>query len=451
MKYTAGILFAIIAVLPFGAMLLRETPSVPAATDAEEVLLIVSPHRREVRLEYSRAFSRFMLDKHGRSVAIRWVDAGGTSNIVKDLESRFSNTPGSAGIDLMFGGGIEPYINGAARGWFIPADISDGILEPIPALCAGFPVYDPQKRWFGIAVSGFGIIYNRPLLELLKVPEPTTWEDLTTPQYFTWVGSGDPRSSGSVHMCYEIILQACGFEKGWELITKLCANVRRFGEGGGAAPRETAMAEVAAGMVIDQYAQTAIAAVGDNRLGFVLPDGLTIVNPDAIGLLKGAPNKELAVVFIEFALSEEGQKILFQPSGIDGQRHTLHRMPVLPTCYQMPNAPASNPYNYKKGFTYNTALGGKRWQVVNKLIGKRLIDPHDKLTEAWEAVIQAGCPKKLLEELCKAPLEEEELTTITEEWKNIDKQLELSRQWGEDASERYERIIKKAKLRAKLH
>ncbi|MCX7935299.1 MAG: extracellular solute-binding protein, partial [Planctomycetota bacterium] len=400
MKHAAGIIFALIASLPFVAMGWAKKPT----EERGEVLRITSPHRREVRQEYSRAFCQWLREKHGREARIEWLDVGGgTSKIMKDLETRFKKHPEHPGVDLLFGGGVDPYLTASREGWLEKPQLPAEALAGIPAECAGLPVYDPEGRWFGVAMSGFGIIYDRKRVAALNLPEPSSWETLALPGYFGWLASGDPRSSGAVHMCYEIILQAYGWEKGWRLLARICANTRTFAEGGGTAPREVAAGEVAAGMAIDQYAQIVIAEYGD-RLAFVLPSGATIVNPDAIGLIRNSPQRELATLFIAFALSPEGQRILFQPPGVNGQMRHLARAPVRPELYADPAAPRPNPYEFKGGFRYDSAKGGARWQVLNCLMGAWLIEPHALLRQAWQTVIARGCHENEVEELCRPAL-----------------------------------------------
>lgn len=295
----SGILFFIIVALPYVNMWWTRGPEPQEPATPAEELRILSPHRREVRQEYSRGFSDWMKQTYGRHATIRWLDAGGTSKMLKDVESRFATSPQSPGVDLLFGGGVAPYYQADAAGWLQTIDLPATVTRGIPATCAGMPVYDPNGRWFGVALSGFGIVYNQILLDRMNLPEPTAWRDLARPEYFSWIGSGDPRSSGSVHMCYEIILQSFGFEEGWSIITRLCANVRRFGESAGSVPHEVASGEVAAGMVIDQYAQTVIQAIGADALKFVLPSDATILSADAIGLITHAPAPELATRFVE--------------------------------------------------------------------------------------------------------------------------------------------------------
>ena len=84
-------------------------------------------------------------------------------------------------------------------------------------------------------------------------------------------------------MAYELILQAYGWERGWEVITTMGANVRNFTSGGSQAPKDVAAGEVAYGLSIDFYAWAQVGQVGEDYIGFTMPDNLTIVNPDRGG------------------------------------------------------------------------------------------------------------------------------------------------------------------------
>lgn len=446
MRALTGFVFLLIAALPYLAMLAggrREagSPDEPAGGPAE-LLSVISPHRREVRLEYSRGFREWMAARHGRRVDIRWIDVGGASKVMKDLESRYARSPDRPGVDVLFGGGVTPYYTAIRNGWLAEVDLPPEVLAAIPAECAAMPVYDPGRRWFGVALSGFGILYNGPLAQRLGLPAPALWEDLARPEYRTWVGSGDPRSSGSVHMCYEIILQAYGLEKGWALIARLCANVRSFGEGGGTVPREVASGDIVAGMVIDQYAKTVIDAVGDGLLVFVLPEQMTMVGPDAIGVLKGG-NAELSTRFVEYVLSADGQRLLFQPPGVNGQQFGLYRLPVRADLYAEPDAPRANPYRYRGGFSYDEELGNRRWDLVNDLVGVCLIDAHQELVAAWEAVIRAGRPPELEARLTELPVPAAEAEALAADLRDSRRRLDLTGRWANEAQERY-RAVRRA-------
>ena len=442
MRRTALILFLVIASLPFVLILLQRRP--PGTTDpahpagVTETLVIISPHRREVRQEYSRGFARWMRSRQSRNVDIQWLDVGGTSKILKELESRFAAAPDHPGVDLLFGGGVAPYLTAVQKNWLTSWTPPPGLLDDVPALCAGSPVYDPGHRWFGVSLSGFGILYNKPLLARLGLPPPLTWSVLASPAYYSWVGSGDPRSSGSVHMCYEIILQSYGFEKGWPVIAGICANVRTFGEAGGTVPREVAAGDIVAGMVIDQYAQTVIQSAGDGSMAFELPLQQTVISPDAIALLRGAPHRTLAEAFLEYVLSREGQRLLYLPAGKEGQEHSLFRMPVARSLYADPAAPRPNPYDFPAGLAYDNDLATRRWAVLNDLMGVWLIDAHADLQAAWRSILsQSGDTSRQAAALGQAPLEEKELEALARKWNDPRFKQAVLQAWSQAARTRY--------------
>ncbi|OGV86100.1 MAG: hypothetical protein A2340_12385 [Lentisphaerae bacterium RIFOXYB12_FULL_60_10] len=437
MRTFSGLLFVAIAALPYLVMLgsfRSDDPATPAST---ETLAILSPHRREVRQEYSRAFSTWMREQTGRNVTIQWLDAGGTAKMLKDLESRYAAMPDRPGVDLLFGGGIAPYLTAIDQGWLTPVTIPPDVLSAIPPTCAGSAVYDPSNRWFGVALSSFGILYNRVIIDRMGLPTPVTWEDLGRPEYRTWLASGDPRASGAVHMCYEIILQALGFERGWNLLTRISANVRTFSEGGGTTPREVANGEAAAGMVIDQYAQTVMDSVGSDALVFILPPHATMIGADSIGALRGGPAPDLAAHFITFALSETGQRILFQPAGTNGQRFALYRLPVRRDLYDQPVAPRMRPYDLEAGFVYNDALGSRRWRLINDLLGCWMIEPQTDLAAAWHAILDAGADPDRVAALCRPPVTVAGMEILLNQWNDSRFRLETMNAWSEAARRRY--------------
>jgi len=210
-------LLAVLA-LPFA---LRPSPvqeegsAAGAAELPVEKLVIISPHWEGIRVEFERAFSEWTASQLGHRTDIEWLDVGGTSDALRYVRSEFSRSPRGIGIDLFFGGGVDPYLQLEREGLLEPCRVPEDVLSAIPQQHAGIEMYDPQGLWFGACLSGFGILVNKRVLELMHLPRPRSWEDLGRPEYLSWVGSGDPRSSGSVHMVYEIIAQAYGWERGW--------------------------------------------------------------------------------------------------------------------------------------------------------------------------------------------------------------------------------------------
>ena len=412
----------------------------------ERTLVIISPHWEGIQKEFEDAFSEWTARNRGHVTEVEWIDVGGTSDDVLYVLSEFERSPDGINIDLFFGGGLDPYLKFAQEGLLSRCTLPDSVLAPIPPTFAGIELYDPEQRWFGAALSGFGIIYNRKVLELMKLPEPQTWDDLARPEYFTWVGSGDPRSSGSVHMAYEIILQAYGWEEGWATIVRMGGNTRSFSRSASQVPKDTAMGEIACGAAIDVYAWRQVAEVGGDRIGFHLPQGLTVINPDSIAVLKGAPHRELAELFVQFVLSEDGQKLwILRPGSTGGPRSfALTRLPVIPGFAERFAEHAVvhfDPFDYTGGFVYDSARGSTRWVILNDLLGAAIIDTHHELASAWKKVKDFPSDHALVAGLVKPPMTEPELLDMAEKrWNDAAFRASTITRWATEARQRYRRV-----------
>jgi ABC-type Fe3+ transport system substrate-binding protein len=418
----------------------RQASGLPVKT-----LTIVSPHWEGIRTEFGRSFTLWTEQNLGHRTKIDWLDVGGTSDGVKFIQSEFNRKPDGIGVDIFFGGGIDPYIQFKKQKLLQPITVPDEVLTRIPPSLHGIEVYDPGMEWFGACLGGFGIIYNIKVLELLHLPAPETWADLAKPQYFTWVASGDPRSSGTVHMVYEIILQAYGWDEGWRLITSMAGNIRNFSRSGSDAPRDTALGETACGLVIDVYAWRQVADAGADKIGFVFPPNLTVINPDAIAVLRGAPEKELAAHFVAFTLSDTGQKLWTLKNGTrDGpQEFSLGRMPVVPGFAEKFGEDAVirlDPFKSPAGLKYDPEKGSARWTILNDLIGAVIIDPHHVLVDAWQNV--KDHPVSAEHSLfTAAPVSEEECMRLAaSDWQDPERRTAVKAEWSASALSKYKQL-----------
>lgn len=447
-----GILFILILSLPF-----LYHPSTPAKGPASPArasgpvpkLVIISPHWEGIRRELGRAFSEWTQKNLGHATDVEWLDVGGTSDAVRFIRSEFKRIPTGIDADLFFGGGIDPYLQFKKEGLLQPAVIPPEVLGRIPPTFSGIELYDPDRLWFGACLSGFGIIHNKKVLATLKLPVPREWADLAVPAYFSWVGSGDPRSSGSVHMAYEIILQAYGWEKGWSIILRMAGNIRNFSRAASDVPKDTALGEVACGLAIDVYAWRQVAEAGAQKIGFILPEGLTVINPDCIAVLRGAPQAELAAKFIEFTLSEACQRLWVLRKGAPGgpKEYELGRMPIIPgfaAAFGDAVAVPLDPFLWKGGLLYDAGKGSRRWTLLNDLIGAVLIDSHGDLAAAWNRVRNRPPDDPLIRELTKPPFSEAEgLRLAGGEWKEPEQRAKIRAEWSAKARKRYMEIAEK--------
>ena len=79
----------------------------------------------------------------------------------------------------------------------------------------------------------------------LYTSRPT--EDIATPQWISRLSLADPSTSGSVKTSYEQIFQQHGWEKGWDILTRLFANAHVIHDGGSNPAEDVGFAEAVAG------------------------------------------------------------------------------------------------------------------------------------------------------------------------------------------------------------
>lgn len=367
------------------------------ATAETDEIVVITPHWEGIRNEFSSAFHEQWRKRTGRDVTFRWLDVGGTSDIVKYIKNQFLKSPSGIGVDLFFGGGVDSFMELERAGSLAPTKVSDGILSAIPQSLSGVPIYSSRHLWFSNAFSCFGLLYNKVAIARLHLATPRSWADLAAPKYFDLVGAGDPRKSGSMHAMFEIILQGYGWDKGWELIQNISRNVRNYSGGASIIGKEVATAEVVYGIAIDTYAGDIIRQVGTDRLGFALPEDFAAINGDAIALLKGAPHPEAASAFIEFLLSDAGQRIWYGKKGSPGgpKKYELGKLSVLPSVYGTIEPAAlfqGNPFTLRNILPYDAAKAAGRWNLVNDLFGAFIIDVHERLVRTHGRIELRGIP-----------------------------------------------------------
>jgi iron(III) transport system substrate-binding protein len=352
---------------------------------------------------------------------------------------RFLESEVGIGIDLFFGGGAYDYDVQARSGLLVPRDgtekfglaaLKDEHPEwfsdaAIPESASGEPFRDPEWRWCGTVLSAFGICYNVDGLARLGLGKtPDAWSDLADPKLFGQVAMADPTKSGSVTKAVEMIFQQeirraldsgldekrairAGWSAAMRLILKISANSRYWTDQASKIPHDIAQGDAAAGMAIDFYGRTFNEQHrqpdGSSRVQFVMPTGGTSIGADPIGLLRGAPDAELAHRFMEFVLSPDGQKIWNYRRGEPGGpvRISLRRPPIRRDFYTAENQahmsdPEVNPYDIAKGFTYEAKWTGGVFNALRFIIRCACVDTHREQRDAWQAIIAAGFPPEAM-------------------------------------------------------
>ena len=398
---------------------------------------------------------------------------------VKKARRLFLDSNVGIGIDLMAGGGTFDMQRHAKRGFAVDGGAQKRhpeYFKPeiIPQSFGGDELYDKEGRYYGVVLSTFGICYNKDRVAELEDPTPPKrWADLGEPRFFNTISLADPSKSGSANKCFEVLIQQCmadsgSPEKGWEeglnTIKRIFGNARNLTDSAGKIPRDVAAGNAAAGMAIDTYGFTEkewneLQFDGKPHFFYVAPEGGTAVSADPVQMLRGAPHREAAELFIDFLLSPEGQKLHAFKVGTPGgpEKHALRRPPIRRDLYnpefrEFRSDPDYNPYESGASFVYRPELTGPYYSLLRILIRCIALDPQPELQRAWKAIIDAGGPEKVPQAMAAFNRLPFPYTKIAEENAKLREGAvevaALCRKWSDSARENYleaERLAKEGK------
>ncbi len=400
---------------------------------------------RFVASEYTAAFETYWRSRRREpwtplvasafaNPAVR-ADNSSVSEIERLARRTFLESDVGIGIDLMFGSGGPSFVRHAASGWLVDSGVlrTHRELSNDAALherVGGTRFWDPEGRWVGTCLSSFGVCFNKSVLERLGIADvPASWQDLTNPRYFAQLALADPTKSGSAATSFEMVVQEQmnrsaaelaargesaaeidrrapreGWDRAMRLIRRIGANARYFTDSATKIALDVATGDAAAGMCIDFYGRFQSESAshgGPSRIAFVMPRGGTAIDADAIGLLRGAPHRELATTFIDFAISPDGQKLWNFKVGAPGgpERYALRRLPVLPDLYReeydaLRSDPGEHPFEQARSFEYHPAWTGPLLRPMTFLLRSMCVDTQNELAEAYRALAEHRFPPR---------------------------------------------------------
>ena len=243
---------------------------------------------------------------------------------------------------------------------------------------------------------------------------------------------------------------AAGWDRAMRLIQRIAANGRYFTEGASSVVTDVADGNAAAGMSIDYYtrfsAESVATADGMSRLQFVTPVGGTSVSADPVAMFRGAPNAEVARHFIEFVMSEDGQKLWNYKIGTPGGpvQYALRRLPIRKDMYtpehrRFMSDPKEEPYDIAAQMTYRPDWTGALFNFLRPYIQSMVIEPHAELRVAWRAILASGGPAanaEAMRVLGEMPLTYEQAGK--QDVANPFSRMALTRGWAEFFKDHYE-------------
>ncbi|MCI3953415.1 MAG: extracellular solute-binding protein family 1 [Burkholderiales bacterium] len=291
------------------SLLLLCMTSGPAAAQAiEDELVLITPVARTLTDPALAEFAKYAKEKWNINVRTSALAAG-----TPVAYGRIVEWKGRPDADIFWGGESALFDKLAEQKLLAKLDLPKEVMDAIPASIGkpkAIPLKDPKGFWTGTVLEPYGLVYHPKLLARLGVPPPKDWDDLLHPKLKGNVAQCAPTRSSSSHATYEVILQRDGDAKGWEWLKRLAANTGIFTARSRDVPAVVARGEFAAGFAVPSYMAFEDRLAGHD-IRFVAPKTAWIT-PEPIGILAGAKHPKAARAFIEFMLSERGQRVAME-------------------------------------------------------------------------------------------------------------------------------------------
>lgn len=161
--------------------------------------------------------------------------------------------------------------------------------------------YDADNTYTGTKIISTGIVVNT---ELIK-NKPASLSDLTKPEYKDELIMPSPLYSGAAAYNLGVIVRTEGL--GWNFYEGIKNNDIQVGKGNGSVLTSVVNGEKGLGILVDYMALRAKAEGAPVEFVYPTEGSLSVTEP--IGILKNTKNPDLSKAFVDFILSDEGQKI----------------------------------------------------------------------------------------------------------------------------------------------
>jgi len=338
-------------------------PALARDTQAADKIGWVGPVYTELSDSLTKGFKDFYKKTYGKEIEITFIRPGGWP-VCLDKVRAWGDKPDA---DIFLGAGAPAHEVLKQEGLIVPYKPKG--WDMIPAEWHGMKVKDAGDYWTCFAPWIVTNLYNQSILKRLRLPPPKTWMELTNPIYRGNIVTTLPYASGTMHETVEILLQAYGEKKGWGILRLLAAQLARFSTGSTDTTHIVSRGEVPIGL-----AQPQMNAMVARRDGYPVSDLLpdkTILVPEAVALLKNAPNEATGKIFLDWLFSMDGQKYVleggyfaartdikfsvWEKEGVDMAKHAKSALGV------------DSFWDLNVGFIeYDLDLATQRWDEVNR-------------------------------------------------------------------------------------
>jgi len=348
-----------------------------AAQQVENELVLITPVAKTLTDPLLAEFVKYAKERWNVAVKASALAAGTPVAYGQIVEWK-----GRPQADIFWGGESALFDKLAEQKLLAKLDLPRAVVDSIPTSIGRpkpIPLKDPNGFWIGTVLEPYGLVYHPRLYQRLGLEAPKDWDDLLNPKLKGNLAQCAPTRSSSSHATYEVILQRDGEDKGWAWLQRLGGNTGIFTARSRDVPSVVAKGEFAAGFAVPSYMAFEDRLAGFD-IKFVAPKTAWIT-PEPIAILAGAKNPNAARAFIEFVLSERGQRVAME-RGV---------FPITPK-YRVQGAPGSQAemaveftgglrsyFDVEVTNIYDDDVAQKRYEAVNSRFRKDIESIADEL------------------------------------------------------------------------
>jgi iron(III) transport system substrate-binding protein len=188
----------------------------------------------------------------------------------------------------------------------------EGLLEPHkPAGTDALkPAFKPAKEphaWTGMDAFLSVVCFNTIEGGKRKVAQPTSWHDLTRPEFKDQIVMPHPASSGTGYLTVAAWVQIMGEKAAWEFMDKLHQNIAVYTHSGSAPCVQAAKGERMAGIGFDM--RGAREKTNGAPIEVILPKEGAGWDMEAAAIVKGTKHLEAAKKVADWAASREANEL----------------------------------------------------------------------------------------------------------------------------------------------
>ncbi len=189
---------------------------------------------------------------------------------------------------------------------------SEGMLDAyapagVDKLDAKFVDGDNPPAWVGMDAWVASVCYNTVEAGKAGLTPPTSWKDLTDPQYAGHLIMPNPNSSGTGFLDVSSWLQIFGEDGGWEYLDALHENIARYTHSGSKPCKLAAAGEIPIG--ISFAFRGAKSKAAGAPIEIIVPSEGVGWDMEATAIVAGTANLDAAKKLVDFTVTKQANEM----------------------------------------------------------------------------------------------------------------------------------------------